>query len=223
MIPEALVLNFLDDLDAKMQAVMVEFGKIRARRKARRRDDGQGVGAGSAANAEHKALAARREGEKPAKAWTVMKSFNQPDCFEELNSRIDQLRVDTPRKWGKMNAPQMICHLTDSFRGVMGRKLISMPERRSGWRLTKWFALSTPVKWPQGVPTRPEMDQLMAGTRPGEFEADVRDLKAIMVEFARQPREFEFQPHPIFLELTEKEWMRWGYRHVDHHLRQFGL
>jgi hypothetical protein len=28
--------------------------------------------------------------------------------------------------------------------------------------------------------------------------------------------------HPIFGELTDSERMRWGYLHMDHHLRQFG-
>jgi hypothetical protein len=151
-----------------------------------------------------------------------MKLFNQPECFRELILRIDGVRADTPRKWGKMNAAQMICHLTDSFRGVMGRRPVEIPARYFGRRLVKWVALSTPMRWPQGVPTRPEIDQFKGGTPPGVYEADVRDLRAIMVEFAQMPRGFEFQAHPIFLEVTEEEWMRWGYRHVDHHLRQFG-
>jgi Protein of unknown function (DUF1569) len=29
-------------------------------------------------------------------------------------------------------------------------------------------------------------------------------------------------PHPIFGPMTAKDWMRWGYLHADHHLRQFG-
>jgi hypothetical protein len=29
-------------------------------------------------------------------------------------------------------------------------------------------------------------------------------------------------PHPIFGRMTLDEWMRWGYRHCDHHFRQFG-
>jgi len=151
-----------------------------------------------------------------------MKLFNQPECFRELNDRLDYVQADTPHKWGKMNAPQMICHLTDSFRGVMGRKPMEIPGGHFGRRLMKWIALSTPTKWPQGVPTRPEIDQFIGGTPPGDFEADKRDLKAIMAEFVQQPRGFEFRPHPIFHEMTEQEWMRWGYRHMDHHLRQFG-
>jgi Protein of unknown function (DUF1569). len=31
------------------------------------------------------------------------------------------------------------------------------------------------------------------------------------------------RPHYLFGPLTEAQWARWGWRHMDHHLRQFGL
>jgi hypothetical protein len=36
-------------------------------------------------------------------------------------------------------------------------------------------------------------------------------------------RDFQWGRHPLFAEMSERDWMRWGYLHVDHHLRQFGL
>jgi hypothetical protein len=29
--------------------------------------------------------------------------------------------------------------------------------------------------------------------------------------------------HPIFGAMSERAWLRWGYLHMDHHLRQFGV
>ena len=49
-----------------------------------------------------------------------MKSLENPQCKAEILARIGSLRPDSPRCWGKMTAPQMVCHLNDSFRGVMG-------------------------------------------------------------------------------------------------------
>jgi hypothetical protein len=43
-----------------------------------------------------------------------------------------------------------------------------------------------------------------------------------MEKFTGRPRSFDFRPHPMFKEMSEKDWMRWGYLHTDHHLRQFG-
>ena len=59
------------------------------------------------------------------------------------------------------------------------------------------------------------------GTPPAEMERDLRELRGLIDRFTRQPRDFELQMHPIFGRLTEEEWMRWGYLHMDHHLRQF--
>ena len=49
----------------------------------------------------------------------------------------------------------------------------------------------------------------------------VDDLAALVRRFASPGVTFE--AHPIFGPLSHAEWMTWGWRHVDHHLRQFGL
>lgn len=151
-----------------------------------------------------------------------MRSLINSRCKNEIVSRIGQVRPDSPRKWGKMTAPQMICHLNDSFLSVMGEREVSAASDIRAPRLMKWIALNMPMHWPQGVPTRPEIDQQMSGTAPAEFAADVETLLGLVERFTRRPRDFQFQPHPMFREMTEREWMRWGYLHTDHHLRQFG-
>lgn len=152
-----------------------------------------------------------------------MRSLHDTECRRELIERVQRVRSDTPRRWGKMTAPQMICHLNDAFLGVIGEKPLEIPHGFTAWPVLKYVALYSPMKWPQGVPTRPEMDQLGGGgTPPAEFEQDVQTLLATMNRFWRRPRDFQFRPHPMFKELSEGQWMRWGYLHVDHHLRQFG-
>ena len=152
-----------------------------------------------------------------------MKSLREGGCRSELVARIGKVRPDTPRRWGKMTAPQMICHLTDAFLGVMGDKALEIERGFSLGPVLKFVALYSPGKWPQGIATRPEMDQVGGGgTPPAVFESDVRRLLDSMERFARRPRDFEFRPHPMFKTMSEGQWMRWGYLHVDHHLRQFG-
>ena len=149
-----------------------------------------------------------------------MKTLSDAACLTEILDRLKSVRPDSPRQWGKMNAHQMICHLNDSFGVAMGRKQASRAERPYG-TVMKWLALNMPMKWPQGVPTRPEIDQEKCGTAPAAFDVDVRMALALTEEFARAPRSFTFGSHPMFGSLTEDEWMRWGYLHTDHHLRQF--
>lgn len=143
-----------------------------------------------------------------------------------LCSRLRRITPHTQRTWGKMTAHQMVCHLSDAFRTAFGEKPakdISNPFSRS---VIKAIALRAPMQWPHGIKTVPEVDQELGGTRPVEFEQDVRDVEALierLVTYSVQPPPgFEWRPHPIFGRLSTYERLRWGYLHVDHHLRQFG-
>ena len=150
-----------------------------------------------------------------------MKTLNAAST-KELLERLQRVRPGTPAGWGKMNAHQMVCHLSDSFALAMGMKTASADNTFLNRTLVRWFALRVPLTWPRGVPTRPEMDQLVGGTPPEEFGRDTQALAASIARFGKQPRDFQFAHHPIFGDLTEWEWLRWGYLHADHHLRQFG-
>ncbi len=151
-----------------------------------------------------------------------MKSLHQPQVRGEILRRLANVRSDTPRLWGRMTAPQMICHLNDAFLGVMGDRPVALPTGFSFWPYLKWMVLYMPMKWPAGVPTRPEVDQFIGGTPPSQFDRDMSSLLASIDKFTGQPRTFRFVPHPMFKVMSESEWMRWAYLHTDHHLRQFG-
>jgi hypothetical protein len=149
-----------------------------------------------------------------------MKTLADVQCRKEIAERVGRVRTDSQRQWGKMSAHQMVCHLADSFRGVMGERSLALkPTFGHG---VKWIALYAPLQWPHGLKTMPEVDQEIGGTKPAEFAADRRDLLQLFEKFTRQPRDFAWKPHPMFLEMSEKDWLRWGYQHMDHHLRQFG-
>jgi hypothetical protein len=151
-----------------------------------------------------------------------VKLLDDPRCKPEILARIRGLRPNLMRRWGKMNAAQMVCHLNDCFFGVMGDKPIAVAPGHISRKAFKWIALYVPFHWPPGVPTRPEFDQQIGGTPPADFETDLKNLLAQIERFTRKPRDFRFQRHPMFLDMSEREWMRWGYLHTDHHLRQFG-
>ncbi len=149
-----------------------------------------------------------------------MKNLADPGVREQVIQRIQNLTPDAQRRWGKMSVRQMICHLNDSFLGVMGERPISDAAGFAPRTILKFFALYVPANWPQGVPTRPEVDQHGGGTPPAEWE---RDRAALLQSLARfHDPGSRLGAHPIFGPLTRSEWMRWGYLHVDHHLRQFG-
>ena len=155
------------------------------------------------------------------------RTLANPADKQQIVARLQAVQPTSTRLWGRMTAHQMICHVTDSFRVTMGEKhwetvRVSVTPIPLPAGFVKWVALELPMKWPQGTPTRPEVDPERGGTPPQQFNGDVADLLRLLERFTRQPRDFQWQPHPIFGEMTDKEWMRWGYLHTDHHLRQFG-
>ena len=140
----------------------------------------------------------------------------------EILQRLREVRPESVRRWGRMSAHQMVCHLSDSFRMVTGQKPASHATSLLQRTIVKWIALYLPLPWPAGIPTRPEIDQELGGTRPVDFAADVAQLETLLELITTQPRSFEWQLHPIFGRMSETAWLRWAYLHIDHHLRQFG-
>jgi len=150
-----------------------------------------------------------------------MKTMARAQDKEEIVRRLRTIRADSGRRWGRMSAHQMICHLSDSFLAVTGQRDVSPASGLLQSTLIKWIALYAPLKWPRGVPTRPEVDQEVGGTKPSHFAADVTQLE-MLVELITTRKGCFGPTHPIFGNMSDTDWMRWAYLHMDHHLRQFG-
>lgn len=89
-------------------------------------------------------------------------------------------------------------------------------------RSWNWPRCGPQFPWPKGFKTVAELDQQGRGTPPVEFEREVGELKILIDRFTRNPRDFQWPSHPYFGRMSEMEWMRLGYLHSDHHLRQLG-
>jgi hypothetical protein len=151
-----------------------------------------------------------------------MKTLSTARDREEILFRLREVTPESPRLWGRMSAHQMICHLSDSFRMAIGQKPVSYIGGPLQQRFIRWVALYLPVRWPAGrIRTRPEIDQEALGTPPLNFDADLAELEALFTMVTAEPRSLEWQPHPIFGPMSHAAWLRWGYLHMDHHLRQF--
>ena len=149
------------------------------------------------------------------------RSLSESKHVDEVLGRLARLQPTSARRWGTMSPHEMVVHLSDSFLAVMGERHASRIDTWFSRTVMKWVALRTPLPWPPGVPTRPEVDPKRGGSRPGEFEQDRAALAALIRRFIRP--DTVCQPHPAFGQLSRTELLLWGYGHVDHHLRQFGL
>jgi len=149
-------------------------------------------------------------------------TLGNPDDTIRLLVRLRQLRPDSARQWGRMTPHEALCHLSDSFLAVSGKRAISHVDNLFTRTLLKWIALHGPGTWPPGIKTRPEVDPQLGGTRPEDFARDRERLEQVIEQFVRPEQDFAAFRHPAFGRMSRAEWWRWGWLHVDHHLRQFG-
>ena len=141
----------------------------------------------------------------------------------EILRRLRALRQDNVRRWGRMSAHQMVCHLSDGYRLLIGERTTQLAAAHLPRLMTRWIALYAPIRWPAGILTTPELDQHADGTRPADFDADIAELEKLLREVATDRRDRFGHLHPIFGRMSESAWLRWAYLHADHHLRQFGV
>lgn len=149
-----------------------------------------------------------------------MKSLMNASDRSAIEARVAALRPDSTRRWGRMSVGGMICHLTDSFEVCLGERPADRVPRLHERTLMRLVALHTPMPWPRGVKTVHSVDQEAGGTPAGDFDQDKAKLLATLDRFMTgiEPGK---SVHPIFGPMSAKEWGHWGWRHMDHHLRQF--
>ena len=150
-----------------------------------------------------------------------MKTLRAASAQREIRSRLQSLTAEDAARWGKMSVHQMICHLRDACWVGLGEKRVAMVAIPMPRPVMKWMALKTPLHWPHGLESPPEVAQDVDGTRPVEFESDRAALLVAVDQFCNRLAA-PCVPHPFFGSMTTDDWWRWGYLHTDHHLRQFG-
>jgi len=149
-----------------------------------------------------------------------MNSLTDPGAVDSLVARLAKLHPQRPRAWGRMTANEMLCHLADSFEVGLGERAAAPTD--TWWQRTvlRRLAFQTSLAWPRGIKAPVEVQQGAGGTPPGDFEQDRARVIALLRRFATAGR---YGRHPGLGPLTREEWLIWGYRHTDHHLRQFAV
>jgi hypothetical protein len=147
-----------------------------------------------------------------------MPTLFDPDAREGILARVDRLTPLQQRLWGKMDTGQMIVHLTAQLRTGLG-ELTCAPRRTpvDNWLMRRLVIYWLP--WPKGTPTTPEFLAQPSGT----WDEDVATLRSAITRFGARDPGGEWPRHPAFGALSGRMWGVLAWRHMDHHLRQFGV
>ena len=146
-----------------------------------------------------------------------------PVHIAAMRERLNRLTPDSERQWGTMTPNECLTHLTDALRHPIGERPAVLPPR-SWFRHVplKWLVLWVLPRNPRGVKTRPGADPKLEGTKPVEFARDLAELNRVTNKYLAMIPEIHTE-HTRFGPMRERDWLRWWWMHMDHHMRQFGL
>ena len=138
---------------------------------------------------------------------------------EALLKRLQALKPDSVRQWGKMNPAQALCHCAIALETGTGDR--PMKQKFIG-RILAPFVRSSVLgekAFGKNGPTDPTF--VVCDER--DFAAERTRLTSLIDRFVqRGTTAAGSETHPFFGKLSGDEWGRLMYKHIDHHLRQFG-
>lgn len=148
-----------------------------------------------------------------------MKNLFDASVTQEMIDRINRLSPNTKPLWGKMTVSQMLAHSQSPLYVALGEKKIKggLMAFLFGKIAKKQLVQDVPFK--KNLPTAPSF--VVKDER--DFEEEKKILISQLQLFSKAgPTEIAARPHPFFGKLTAEEWNLLQYKHLDHHLRQFG-
>jgi len=147
-----------------------------------------------------------------------MKSLLSEEGYTEIKARLEKLTEDSERQWGKMTVGQMAWHCQYPLKLAIENRANNS---KGNWFVKTFFkkSLYNDKPWRKNLPTAPQLK----AKEPKEFNAEYNKLKTMVDEFANLNSRETWYPHPAFGAFTKEQWGQMEYKHLDHHLRQFGV
>ncbi|ADV47982.1 DUF1569 domain-containing protein [Cellulophaga sp. E16_2] len=147
-----------------------------------------------------------------------MKSIFDETTKNELEERIALLNENSERKWGKMTVGQMAWHCQYPLKLAIENK----PSSKKGNLLAQLFfkkSMYNNKAWRKNLPTAPQLK----AREPKNFSDEVKVLQQLMYDMHQLKSREAWNAHPFFGHFTKEQWGQVQYKHLDHHLTQFGV
>ncbi len=150
----------------------------------------------------------------------MKRNIFDPAARDALIARLTRVTPEAAPLWGKMNAEQMLAHLAESLK--LGTGDLQSPSLNLVWRRAPLRQLIVHwLPWPKGAPTVPELKRTTSDA--GTLASRRAEIDRLIAKIAARAGEREWPEHPAFGKIGRRGCGVLVWRHVDHHLRQFGL
>lgn len=151
-----------------------------------------------------------------------LKSLHNQKDFEEILGRISQLTEKSQRKWGSMNAAQMLTHC-ELILQVPLKKII-LPETHFLVRIVGVLTKKEIQFFNNGIPPNMPSFQKLIVNFECDFDAAKNNLVITMNDYIDAYKNQKLpQDHSLFGRMDEKDWGFMEYKHLNHHLKQFNV
>ncbi|KPM32495.1 Hypothetical protein I595_913 [Croceitalea dokdonensis DOKDO 023] len=147
-----------------------------------------------------------------------MKSLLTTDGHAEIKDRLAKLTENSKGQWGKMTVGQMLWHCQYPLQLAIENR----PNTSKGnWFIRTFFkkSLYNDKPWRKNLPTAPQLK----AKEPKDFSTEYEALTRLVDEFAQLHDRETWHPHPAFGTFTKNQWGQLEFKHLDHHLKQFGV
>ena len=150
-----------------------------------------------------------------------MKNLFDAETYAEVISRIESLTEFSTGQWGKMEVGQMLYHCQFPLRIALKRYNFTKKPNPILKLLFKSFKknMYNDKLWKPNLPTAPALKV----TKPKDFTDEREKLIVLVNDFCAERQRKTWDPHPMFGDFTHEQWGKMQYKHLDHHLRQFGV
>lgn len=147
-----------------------------------------------------------------------MKSLFDQEAYTEIRTRLDALSENSERQWGKMTAGQMLHHCQAPLNIILEKEDYGF---KPNWLINLLFKKSmySDQLWRKGLPTAKALKE----TVPRDFTKEKATLESLLDELHSKRDREEWPIHPSFGKFTKEQYGKMQYKHLDHHLRQFGV
>ncbi len=148
-----------------------------------------------------------------------MKSILNLAEYKEIRSRLENLKIDSEKQWGKMDVAQMLAHCNILIEKATGKIPFKDESNFISKTLIRWVVLHKVKKGDFGknAPTAPSL--VIADEK--DFNKEKQRLLENVEEFYTKGNQAELGRHPAFGSFTNEQWGSSQYVHLDHHLKQF--
>ena len=151
----------------------------------------------------------------------MQKNLLNPEHRAEIRNRFAKLNANASAQWGKMNAGEMSLHCQYPLEVALAQKALNrgLMGLLFGKMIKKQLLADKAL--PKNSPTVPQWRT--AGSQ-SDYNQNSSRLLSLIDQFGQEdPAVLNQRIHPVFGPMTSQEWGVLNYKHLDHHLRQFGV